>query len=417
MDYKIKIKGNEWSVHELLTILLAFSLSFHHRIAPILIILMFVNWAFTNDWKNYLQQLKASKSLLMPVLLFLLYCAGILFTANEAVGWFDLQVKLSLFVLPVIFISKPIPARSLKKIMNSFSTGCFLATIFCIAHSSYLYYEELGQVEAGVLRYAYTSLDFFFASNLSCFFHPSYFAMYLCMAIAYVLMIVTSASNVFPLRRRLLLTLLAVYFSIFIFFLASRMGMIVVALTWLYFGVWMIASRKLYLAGAAFFAVIISTSFILYSTSEIIASRFDYAVQSFFSKNIDKTSSESSAARILVWSAALEIVREHPFGVGTGEEEKVLTEKYAQKGMTYVYERKLNAHSQFLQTTIALGIAGGVFLVILLGWPLIVSLRSADFLLSFFVVNCILNFFVESMLEVQAGVVFFSFFYSLLVKR
>ena len=82
--------------------------------------------------------------------------------------------------------------------------------------------------------------------------------------------------------------------------------------------------------------------------------------------------------------------------------------------MTGALEHKLNAHSQFLQTGIALGIPGLSALVAMLLVPL--SLRRNRFILFIsLTVIMTLNFLVESMLEVQAGVIFYAYFSSLLL--
>lgn len=77
---------------------------------------------------------------------------------------------------------------------------------------------------------------------------------------------------------------------------------------------------------------------------------------------------------------------------------------YSERGQDWVYEHRLNAHSQFLQSTACLGIAGGVVLVLMLLLPLIGPWRRDPLVLLFLLV-CALNWAVESMLEVQAGVV------------
>ncbi len=325
-----------------------------------------------------------------------------------------MQVKLSLLLLPLVLVSVPVTPRSIEQVMYAFTAGCLLATFCCIGHSVYLYYDEIDRVKEGLLKDTYTNLDFFFSSNLSCFFHPSYLSMYLCFSVGFILLLFSRETDRYSFARKVLIFLLLLYFSVFVFFLASRMGMIVLILTWIFFSVRTIITSRRYGTGAVLLTLVIGGTFTLYHSSQIIASRFDYAVHSFFSANIDKTSSESSAVRMLVWSASREVITEHPLGVGTGDVTDVLLKKYAERGMTYVHERGLNSHSQFLQTTIALGIAGGLFLVLVFGSAGVQAIRQKNLIGMLFLMNCILNFSVESMLEVQAGVLFFAFFYSFL---
>ncbi|HRH39832.1 MAG TPA: hypothetical protein PK760_15890, partial [Flavobacteriales bacterium] len=67
-----------------------------------------------------------------------------------------------------------------------------------------------------------------------------------------------------------------------------------------------------------------------------------------------------------------------------------------------------NAHDQFLQTFACLGFLGGASLCLMLLVPFVK--RPRDPLTLIFLALCILNALVESTLEVQGGVLFFSFF-------
>jgi O-antigen ligase len=80
---------------------------------------------------------------------------------------------------------------------------------------------------------------------------------------------------------------------------------------------------------------------------------------------------------------------------------------YLKRGETYAAERQLNAHNQYLQTGAELGWFGLCALLACLGslW----YARQAEISALFFASLCALNFLFESMLEVQAGIVFFCF--------
>ena len=86
-----------------------------------------------------------------------------------------------------------------------------------------------------------------------------------------------------------------------------------------------------------------------------------------------------------------------------------LLKKYEERGYVHPLEQRLNAHGQFLQTATALGLLGLVTLCCLVLIPMINGLRKRDGLLVAFLALCAINWSVESMLEVQAGVVFLAF--------
>jgi O-antigen ligase len=80
---------------------------------------------------------------------------------------------------------------------------------------------------------------------------------------------------------------------------------------------------------------------------------------------------------------------------------------YEQEGEHYASARQFNAHNQFLQTGAEIGWLGLTALLLILG-ALWMS-GSGEPVARIFVLLCALNFLFESFLEVQAGIVFFSF--------
>ncbi len=92
---------------------------------------------------------------------------------------------------------------------------------------------------------------------------------------------------------------------------------------------------------------------------------------------------------------------------------KVIVE-YEKLGMKGALEHKLNAHNEFYQVFISLGLIGFIFLILSLILPLFFAIKTNNGIYILFLVIVILNFLPESMLETQAGVMFYAFFNSLL---
>jgi O-antigen ligase len=127
-------------------------------------------------------------------------------------------------------------------------------------------------------------------------------------------------------------------------------------------------------------------------------------------------SSDGTADRILIWESSLELIQEQSiFGVGTGDVKDALLKKYEENGIVNALNRKLNAHNQYLQTAITLGLPGIIILLSGLVFAFILAVRRQNLLLLLFSVVVSFNFLVESMLERQAGVVFYSFLNALLL--
>ncbi|MBK7182598.1 MAG: O-antigen ligase family protein [Bacteroidetes bacterium] len=181
------------------------------------------------------------------------------------------------------------------------------------------------------------------------------------------------------------------------------------------FIVYYIVKTKKYVLGVSGLLIICSTVVLLITMVPEIKGRFDNAVNALSNEHVSKSDSESTAVRMLVWGASKNIIKENIIaGVGTGDAKDALMAQYQVEGLTGAYEKGLNAHNTFLQIFVALGSIGFVLLLINLLMPLAYCLKHPNNLYVLFLLITIFNFTVESMLETQAGVMFYAFINSLL---
>lgn len=396
-----------------LTLLLAFLLPVGGHLLPPVIAVLGLAWFADTRWGERFDRFRAKKQLLLPMLLYAIYALSLLETENMERGMFQLESKLGFVVLPLMFGSNHwTEGFSRRGIVRAFVAGCALAALLCLGNAVYELFHERYLVRIGAVHDTYISWDFFFASRLSFLIHPSYLAMYICLAMFFVFRMIFGN---WAARRKTAwaLVLLNLGFAGFSFLLASRLGYLTLFLLFTGVVVGFVRRRRMYLQGLLLFAGVVALILLMYKTSDIVASRFDYAIKSFTAAEVDKTSTESSAVRRLIWGvAAGEIAKNMLTGVGAGDVQEVLLDRYAQEGMTGALEHKLNAHSQFLQTFMAAGIAAFLTLLLLLFVPLVTAIRRKDSAAVVFLVLVLLNILVESMFEVQSGVLFFAFFFS-----
>lgn len=128
--------------------------------------------------------------------------------------------------------------------------------------------------------------------------------------------------------------------------------------------------------------------------------------------------------RVFLWRYGTEVIQDHwVMGTGTGGADKALQEKLQDCEAVFwdgekvyrLYEKEYNVHNVYLQSWMAHGILGFITILIIVFIPLIQSLRSGDILTSGFLILAAVSFTTESMLERQAGIMWFAAFYSLLV--
>jgi O-antigen ligase len=156
---------------------------------------------------------------------------------------------------------------------------------------------------------------------------------------------------------------------------------------------------------------IASALFFLFSDS-IPAARMRNVVSVLTATNeIDKTTSESNAVRLLIWKESLNLIKQKPIlGYTPGDANDALYQAYEKQGLTGALEKKLNAHNQFLQTTIGLGGIGFLILLGMIFYSVWFGIKSKNELQLFFGLLITMNFLVESMLQTSAGILFFVFF-------
>ena len=123
----------------------------------------------------------------------------------------------------------------------------------------------------------------------------------------------------------------------------------------------------------------------------------------------------SIISRIHIWNSGIQIA-EHQLimGVGPGDTGDELMKMYQQYNYKDPYLNKANAHNQFLETLLDLGIAGCVILIGLFFISIKDAYRDRNVLLFIFLLFQLFNLQFESLFSTRAGVIFFSFFFCLM---
>ena len=193
------------------------------------------------------------------------------------------------------------------------------------------------------------------------------------------------------------------------------MGLLTLILIFVGFTVYYIITRKKYLPGFIVLLLIFGSVFSLVRFVPEIGDRVDNAIKAISSTAENQTENESTAVRMLIWTAANNVIAENfIFGTGIGDSKDELIKEYEKQGMTGAIEHKLNAHNEFYQVFVSIGVVGFIIFLMSLFLPLVNAFKSSNSIYGLFLLIIIFNFIPESMLEAQAGVMFYAFFNSLL---
>ncbi len=375
---------------------LSVALSLSANLVPLFLVLFLVGIVVRY---RSVMGLSAGMSWLDPcpwmVLLFLWHAVGMAWTDDVDFGLFDLQIKAPLLAAGMVAMLMPIEARiGRDSVLLMSALANALAVVVCL----------LSAVVRIGIGTEFAPAQEVFSARFSYFIHPSYFAMYLAISLAAWLL--TDLHARVPLLWDRVISLLLV---LGIVLCGSKMG-------WIMLGLLLPAALVLRWRDAVVRRHVLGM--ILVSTLGLVAllagssyarERVQEALHAAMSDDLDANASTSSAVRRLTWSAAQELITVAPLsGTGTGDIKNELMRLYRERGQEWALEHRLNAHSQFLQTAACLGIGALVALVLMVLAPLFSRIHRRDPLVWVFLLGSAINWSVESMLEVQAGVVYFA---------
>jgi len=362
---------------------------------------MVVLWTFVSFFNINKADLKEgflNRNLWLLYIFFFITCISAAFSENKAEALFSIEIKLSFILFPYFFYCFKWPPQVVKKCLVAFVSGCFFASMFLIARATV--YAFNGQPE------------YFFYTLFSYFIHASVFSMYLTLAIAVIFIYY---SNWFRSQKKYLYV--SVFFtSVFIvtiFLCSSKLGIIslfiIIPVLFLYKWKSFFNFKKTAL-------LIVGIVVLFFFAIKLFPESLDRlkSVTDLSMDNIDKTSSESTTVRVLIWEQCFNLIRENfLFGVNVGDANDALYKAYKENGLTGALGHKLNAHNQFFQTFIGLGIFGFLSLLTITFGQFIKGIAKKNIMLLVFSLLIILNFLVESMLQASAGTLFFVFFFCL----
>ncbi len=415
------IKIGKYSFHEfnyiLLSVLIAVSMPFSIQVNSYLIILLSLNWVTEGKWKQKAKLLLGSKYALLWLLFFFFHAISIVYSDNKKEAQFELEKKLSFLVFPLIlstttFLSKD----TLKLILKYFVVSCFCACIICLGNA--------------FLNYFKGDASFFFYHKLGSplNFHAVYFSMFIGFCIFILINNWFEEHKTLKIYSRIFLIILTCFFITFLLLLSSK-TIIVGAFLILTLNVASkILKQKNKWIGISFvFFSLIVISFIIKKTpyindrfKEIYKENYTVLLQKQDYRNFHFT---GGTIRLAIWKSVFDVLDEEKawlFGVGIGDAQTLLTANYIKKNI-YPGDELLgfkgfthyNAHNQYLQFMITLGLSGFLVFLIILCYSFYIAIKNKETVfISILVLFCAFCF-TESVLCAHKGVVFFLFFNSL----
>jgi hypothetical protein len=367
-----------------------------------------VIWFFALCFFKYNPRLKKQAAdyytLLFPLLIFIMYAIWLSFSQNlpEAIDIVIRKIHLLLIPLGFIIVNNKTTQKDLNLIFGIFLSGCLLYSLVCLAGALH------DILRNGSLAAHIGDEDYYYFSSYQLTEPFSVSPVYLSMYCNFALLITLHSEL---LTKRLHKSIVAIYLCVFIIMIYSGAGIFCMVAILIFTA---LASnfKKIGIA-----AILIGLLILLgglfkfsYSTNRLLP-LFEF-------QHIDeneKMTSYHTANLLVIWSAAIETIKQDPLiGFGPADGQEALEDTYKRRGMTNELQEALNPHNEFLSTFIDIGFFGCLMLITMLVMGLIEAIKANNKITLGFVIMIAFFLCFESVLVRQKGIVFFSFFYSLL---
>lgn len=345
--------------------------------------------------------------ILIPVFFYALHLLGLFHSVNLKYGFLDIETKLSFLLFPLMFFIRPLELTKLNLAKLMFVLGCVSMCLYNIVNSSIQYHQT-------------KSIDVFYYISFSKLMHVQYLTIYLNIAILIVMeYLFDGKAKKFSLAIGLFLIL---FFFVNISFLSSRLATIVCYITVALFMVLKTKQKQLVFKYWPYASLLVA---LVFFTDYFVLSHFNRfrEVEIFFNTDqnfleFDRKEYNSTNIRIPLWINAAQVIEKNKiFGVGTGDIKEELDSVYLKNKFAYAAEHHFSPHNQVFHTGVILGFTGIFMLLAMLLVPLYYSIRYKSYLLMCFIVIILINMMTESILERQAGIILFAFFYVVLITE
>lgn len=352
--------------------------------------------------------LALNKTVFISVALFLLQFVSILYSQEKANAVRELGRQLPILIFPLLFAFTTLDYSKYKiQLLLFFSLVCTLTII-------YLFVESFRIIISYNLPFNVLFSSVFINHNFSApvGMHATYLSMYAALSLVCCLYFLVTSST---FLRKIFYGIAICILSAGLLLLSSRSVIIALFLILVIFPFMILKGKKIIQ-----YSLILASLLLLF----FIATMQIDSLRTRFTRDLGQELAESSETGIILeprvarWKCAAELIKKSPFiGYGSGSEKKLLKEKYFEQKLYISYLNSLDAHNQYLSYLIKAGILGlGVFFFVLLsGFK--VALREKNIFFTAFLVLVTVVSVSENILDVNKGIFFFSFFFSLFFVR
>lgn len=392
--------------------ILSFLIPFNQFVSSCSIVLWLVLSLLSFNKKNIN---KNNLFLLLP-LIYIIYIGSLLYSENEA--FYVFERKLSLIAFPLIFFLHKYTGKQQLMMHKLFILGVFVSGLICLSYSIYNSFNIIGgqlvfraNVIAG--KDFFESVNFggnyFFGSHFSIFHQTVYYAIYVCVAIVMLLW----KKHVFSKRYR---TILLSFFLLLLFLISNKANLLIVCTILIYKLIPYFREVSVVGKITALLASVVFFIFFFFANPRMGAS-----ARNILNKGItvENSARYGYSLRLLSWDSAIKLIKESPvFGYGVGDAQDELNAIYESKDYIWPLKRSLNAHNEYFQLWIEVGILGVILFLSI--FVILFKYRAQDHQGAWIfpiLIILFINAFFESYLNRYSGLLITSYLYCLIISN
>lgn len=397
------------SLQLLFALLLVVTLPFSRPANSAAVVGLVAVWLASGNWAHKWAVLRTSRLLWVFCGFYLLNLLSLLWTSNLTMAMGELERKLSLLLLPLVFATGVrFTRKQIALVLKFFLLALLIASLYCHIHALVRLANDTRPWSAffgGWYTYSYLVAPIHI--------NPTYFSMYLVVGLAGIGWLWQHDGFV----QRALKGwgwLPLVYLFFFLIHLGARMGILVflalaAVMVVRYF--WKRGNKRAVALGLLAIVAAGLVSTLGFERNRQRFSRLIYGDERLKGKN----ELRQRDTRLAIWYSAGQVVAENPLiGTGIGDVPEALNATYLKNDFPHGANENLNAHNQFLDAQLGMGISGFLLLFLGLLVPLRRRIGAAPVLYGLFAATVLLSCLTENILDTQKGVVFYAFFNAML---
>jgi len=345
---------------------------------------------------NKLKTVRRNKIIFVFLIYFSVQIIGLIYTQDMKRGIDILTRLLPFLFLPTIVISEKLSSKNIDRLLQIMTFWILVVMIYLSLYQIFVEKREIGTM----VHFAFEKLQI----------SQHYISIILVLSIMFSLHKAVQKEKVFAYSG----TLIALVFFLLQFSSRSSIVILVFSLAIYFLKSFKYKSSTFKMACfSAFFLLALAAFFSspeLQKKTNIFISTTDFDIDIIKTKHSTTFVRNTIEQRVIINIASLAIIRENPLiGVGTGDYLNVLLSKYDDFDFIAGKKERFNAHNQYLEDYIKVGIFGFLALILLVFTILKQANKNKSFML-YCAFAVAFMFFFESFLDRHHGTVFTAFF-------